>query len=97
MSMLDTLFWPFVVGLLGVLAHILKRARVDGEGWEALTGYMRGHLISIVLTLIGCVVQIAIAHEMGTLNLYAAFLAGFCSDSVFIKAAKSGGIKFPKV
>lgn len=97
MSMLDTLFWPAIVGLLGVLAHILKRARVDGEGLEALTGYLHGHLISIVLTLIGCAVQLVISHEMGTLNLYTAFLAGFCSDSVFIKAGKSGGIKFPKV
>lgn len=93
---MESLLLPALVGLLGVLAHILKRARMDGEGLDALRKYLHGHVITIVLTLIGFGVQFAIAYQLETLNLYTAFLAGYLANSIFDRAGKSGGIRLPK-
>ncbi len=96
METLQPFLYPVLAGLFGVFAHILKRAQVNGEGLEALTGYLRGHLISILLTFIGFAVQIGIAYQLEALNLYSAFLAGYLANSIFAKAEKTGGMKLPK-
>lgn len=89
------LAFPFIMGILGVFAHTLKRSQVNGEGKDAFKAYINMHFTSIALTWIGFVVTFAGLYEMEELSMFTGFSAGYMADSLFSKIEKSGGPKTP--
>lgn len=92
MEFLHTYGWAGVLGLAGVFFHVVKQASMDGQGWKALTGYVEGHVLSIILVVGGLAGSLLLLDNDGTLTLYTAFISGYMADS-FLGSVK---IKDPK-
>lgn len=74
----------FLVALIGMFTHFARK-KMKGETVTEVKNYFRTHFRSTLLALAGTIVGFILLVSTDSLNLIAAFLAGFTCDSAFNK------------
>lgn len=72
----------FVVAVLGMLGHYLKR-RVKKETFKGIVEYFQTHARETILSIIGLITGFLLAYSAGELGLVSSFGIGYMADSVF--------------
>lgn len=80
--MTTVITFQFLLGLLGLTTHFLKR-KIKGQTVRAIKNYFKGNLKDTIIAVIAFIVSFAILVQTGELSYLSAFLTGYACDSIF--------------